>query len=109
MEPKINIHEVTQAVKKALAELYGERLDRVLLYGSYARGDFHAESDVDFLVVLRDEKVNKYREIDFVGSTIFEIQLHFGVDISVFAMSLEQFQTSDFSYVKNVRRDGVLI
>ena len=50
------LQRLSQEVKQALTELYGERLDRVILYGSYARGDFHAESDVDYLVVLRDEE-----------------------------------------------------
>ncbi len=49
------LQTLSQEVKQALAELYGERLDQVVLYGSYAWGDFHAESDVDYLVVLRDE------------------------------------------------------
>ena len=32
------LHALSQEVKQALTELYGERLDRVILYGSYARG-----------------------------------------------------------------------
>lgn len=40
--------------RKALGEIYGDRLERVILYGSRARGDAHADSDYDVAVFLRD-------------------------------------------------------
>src|SRR5208283_1533193 len=39
--------------RAALAEVYGDRLERVVLFGSRARGDAHAESDYDVVVFLR--------------------------------------------------------
>jgi predicted nucleotidyltransferase len=44
--------EIAQAVAKDLRALYGGRFRRVLLFGSWARGDAHPESDIDLLVVL---------------------------------------------------------
>jgi predicted nucleotidyltransferase len=44
--------EVARAVANDLRELYGNRLRNVLLFGSWARGDAHPESDIDLLVVL---------------------------------------------------------
>jgi predicted nucleotidyltransferase len=40
--------------RAALNEMYGERIERVVLYGSRARGDAHADSDYDVAVFLRD-------------------------------------------------------
>ena len=40
--------------RAALDEMYGDRLERVVLYGSRARGDAHEESDYDVAVFLRD-------------------------------------------------------
>jgi predicted nucleotidyltransferase len=40
--------------RKALDDLYGNRLERVVLFGSRARGDAHADSDYDVAVFLRD-------------------------------------------------------
>src|SRR6202161_7422 len=40
--------------RAALAEMYGARLERVVLFGSRARGDAHADSDYDVAVFLRD-------------------------------------------------------
>ena len=44
--------EIAQAVARDLRELYGQRLKKVLLFGSRARGDAHPDSDIDLLVVL---------------------------------------------------------
>jgi predicted nucleotidyltransferase len=44
--------EIAAAAARDLRRLYGERLRNVLLFGSWARGDAHPESDIDLLVVL---------------------------------------------------------
>jgi predicted nucleotidyltransferase len=55
-------HEIPQSVrlaleelKGALVEVYGERPEGVYLYGSYARGDFTEDSDIDVLLVLKGD------------------------------------------------------
>lgn len=45
-------HQIARDVARDLRRLYGDRLRSVLLFGSWARGDAHPESDIDLLVVL---------------------------------------------------------
>ena len=40
--------------RAAVTEIYGDRLDRFVLYGSRARGDHRPDSDYDIAVFLRD-------------------------------------------------------
>jgi predicted nucleotidyltransferase len=60
--------EIAKAVGRDLRELYGQRLRKVLLFGSWARGDAHPESDIDLLVVLDhvDSVWEELRRIDDV-------------------------------------------
>ncbi len=46
-----------------LQNIYGKHLQSVILYGSYARGDFTKDSDVDIMILLNltDEEIKKYR------------------------------------------------
>lgn len=55
-----DLDALTADFKQAMQDLYGDRLANVILYGSYARGDFYAESDVDFMVVLKDSERKRY-------------------------------------------------
>jgi uncharacterized protein len=45
---------ILKRFRATLDEIYGNRLERVVLYGSRARGDAHEESDYDVAVFLRD-------------------------------------------------------
>ena len=54
---------VIKRFRKALDEMYGTRLDRVVLFGSRARGDAGPDSDYDVAVFLHD-MADRFAEID---------------------------------------------
>jgi predicted nucleotidyltransferase len=45
---------ILERLRAALTEIYGDRLERVVLFGSRARGDAQPDSDYDVAVFLRD-------------------------------------------------------
>jgi hypothetical protein len=63
----------------------------VILYGSYARGDTHEESDVDLLVVLNGP-VRPAKEIRRMGDVCFEVGLNHERLISTYPVSKEAFE-----------------
>jgi predicted nucleotidyltransferase len=65
---------VLKRFKAALADLYGDQIDRVVLFGSRARGDARSDSDYDVAVFLR-ELPDRWREMDRladIGSEILD-------------------------------------
>ena len=54
---------VLKQFRAALDEMYGERIERVVLFGSRARGDAHEDSDYDVAVFLRD-MTDRFAEMD---------------------------------------------
>ncbi|MFN0036729.1 MAG: nucleotidyltransferase domain-containing protein [Saprospiraceae bacterium] len=100
---------IAKAVKAQLQLLYGDRLAKVILYGSYARGDFHEESDIDFLVVLKDEEINIGAELRFMSDPIFDISFQNHIAISKHPTTLARFENSQFLFYKNIRKEGVEI
>ena len=50
---KSELQVVLKKVKTAAQQLYGNRLSRIILYGSYARGDNTEESDIEEIKKLR--------------------------------------------------------
>ena len=93
-------------VKKKLSDLYGDRLDSIYLYGSYARGDYGADSDLDLLVVLRGE-VNPWQEVTRVSGILSEICLKHDVLISSYAVPEIWLRERQSPLLQNIRREGV--
>ena len=102
----MKIKGLLEEFKKEIKKLYGERLKQIILYGSYARGDFTEGSDIDLLIVLRG-KVVPGREIDRMIDIITEINLKYGVLISVYPVSEEDYKKVNSPLLINVRREGV--
>ncbi len=105
----VDKNAIAKAVKEQLQLLYGDRLAKVILYGSYARGDFHEESDIDFLVVLKDEEIAVGKELFFMSDALFHLILNQGIHISHHPTTLERLNTSQFLFYKNVRKEGIEI
>ena|SRR5438128_8847984 len=63
MSPTLPSDPVLTRFRAALDEVYGDRLERVVLFGSRARGDAHHNSDYDVAVFLRD-LTDRWREIN---------------------------------------------
>ncbi|MBC7388969.1 MAG: nucleotidyltransferase domain-containing protein [Opitutaceae bacterium] len=53
------IQPLLDEFKSTVKAIYGNRIVKILLYGSYARGEQHEESDIDLMVVLKDEGFDK--------------------------------------------------
>ncbi|MHA1209309.1 MAG: nucleotidyltransferase domain-containing protein [Candidatus Freyarchaeota archaeon] len=102
----MEIKEVLEEFKKEIEKLYGKRLKRVILYGSYARGDATEDSDIDLLVVL-EGNITPGEEIDRMIDIITEINLKYGVLISVYPVSEEDYINVNSPLLLNVRREGI--
>jgi predicted nucleotidyltransferase len=68
---------------------FGDRLRFVRLFGSLARGDAHAGSDIDVAVVIDDLRVDEWREA--VGLAA-DVQLEHDETLSPFVLSAERFE-----------------
>ena len=51
---KLSTDPVLTRFRAAIIEIYGERVERVVLFGSRARGDAAPDSDYDVAVFLRE-------------------------------------------------------
>jgi predicted nucleotidyltransferase len=103
---KENIQRLRKELKDPLECLYGQRLKGVFLFGSYARGEADAESDMDVLIVL--DHVNNYsNEIERTETVISELSLKFGTTISRVFASEQRWQTDQTNFFQNVREEAV--
>lgn len=97
--------EVARAVAADLAAFYGERLRRVVLFGSFARGDADDDSDVDLLVVL-NRVDDEWKEFDRLLDLTWERVLSSGRAISPYPVTEAELAESDKPYLVRARQEG---
>ncbi len=79
------VRETVDAFLAGLRERFGPRLAEVRIFGSYARGEAHEESDVDCLVLIEDLSADDSRAVtDLTGDLTWQVG---GVVISPLVMS----------------------
>ncbi|RYC67739.1 nucleotidyltransferase domain-containing protein [Spirosoma sordidisoli] len=100
---------VNNDVINIMERYYGPRLDSVILFGSYARGDYNEESDVDYLIVLTDENVSPSKEVYTTIAARNEYYLQTLIPISTVVVSKTQFLTSNRMFYREVKKDGKCI
>lgn len=104
MDPQIR--GILCELRSELEQLYGERLVRLVLFGSRARGDADPDSDIDVLVVLRGP-VESYQEIERVSGILSDLSLRHGVLIACIFMDEQSFARQSGPLLRNIRREGV--
>ena len=93
-------------LKKALSDKYGANFSRLLVFGSVARGDDTAESDVDVMVEMRIPVDWKLKE-DII-SIAYDVELDTGVMFETFARQIP-FKGPMTPFEENLDRDGVAV
>ncbi len=102
---------ILDRIGKTASDVFGEKLNNVYLYGSYARGDQTSESDIDIIVIadVSADELYKYKK-PFLTETS-ELGLENDIVITVTLKDLGTFRKySDvLPFYQNVLREGVKI
>ena len=101
------LNEFTNKVKRLL----GNRVKRIILYGSYARGDYNKNSDIDIMILtdLNYEEIENYR--DKISDIAFDIELEKGVILSPVIKNIDAYNArlNVNPFYTNVNKEGVVI
>ena len=107
----IATHDIIMEFARGVKRILGSSLKQVILYGSYARGDYNVNSDIDIMVLttLTDAEIERV-ESDVYGLA-FDFQMDYGVDISVVIKNEGQFNywLGALPFYDNVLRDRIMI
>src|SRR5215218_2980486 len=110
MPPVLATDPILKRFRAALDEIYGDRLERVMLFGSRARGDAGEDSDYDIAVFLKDLKEGdldtRWRELDRLAdlrsAILFETDVF--VDAKAYPAGAYRNRTS---MMREIRRDEI--
>ena len=92
-------------------EIFGNHIRQIILYGSYARGDYHEDADIDImlLVDLQQEECWEYRK-RLMGE-VFDINLEYDIMIVSTTVNAEHFKEwlPVYPFYMNVAKEGVVL
>lgn len=95
-----------------LKSRYSFKLGRVILYGSRARGDFKAYSDIDLLIILKAKQEELEKTKKEIGKITNEFNMKEGLTLQTFSLSEEEWEKPSFKsflLVENIRREGMTL
>ena len=96
---------------KNVKQILGKNLKKVILYGSYARGDYTEKSDVDIMILttLSDQEIERIE--GKIYDLAFDFLMDYGIDISVVIKNEDQFNywLGALPFYNNVQREGIAL
>ena len=108
IQDDLNIESVLESFTQKVKQVYGTRLEKIILYGSYARGTQNADSDIDMMVILKNIELT-HEKVGVIGSLITEIKEQFNVLVSMMPVTFQRYSESQRLFYKNVRKEGIVI
>ncbi len=108
---KSELQTVLKLVRDSSKELYGEKLSRIILYGSYARGDHTDESDIDIMILLNCnmEEIKKLK--GRTAEMASNISLEREVFLSILLRERKYFEDNCdiLPFYQNIVREGIRV
>jgi predicted nucleotidyltransferase len=101
-----NVRMALKDLALALRELYGARAPVMMVYGSQARGEANADSDIDVLLIYPDE-IQPGREIHRLRDILAEINLRYQELVSVMPVSEKDYSAHTTPFWVNIRQEGI--
>ncbi|WP_424354054.1 nucleotidyltransferase domain-containing protein [Methanobacterium sp. MBAC-LM] len=99
----MNRRQIAEEFSKSLD--YPE-IDKIILFGSVARGEDTGDSDIDILVISNKKKETKDKLMKKVSDALFRS----GVYISAKVISKEEYNNlEDTHFISNIKREGVVL
>jgi len=101
---KRRVYEIISAFRYAL-ESRGIKAEKIILFGSYATGQYREDSDIDVVVISRDFKNKSYWErIDILSDAIYALF----EPIEAMAFTPEEWQSGE-SIIVDFAKNGEVV
>ena len=108
----INVKQVLCTFIDKQKEVFGDTLVKIILYGSYARGDYTEDSDVDVMVLTTEEDEEAFARLfaDMSGDT-YDYFIDSKVDLSPNLQNINIYNKwlGKYPYYDNIEREGVIL
>ena len=108
---QLQLKQIADEVRRNMQNVFGNKLHKIILYGSYARGDYDNESDIDIMVLadMSEIELKNYRkQVNRIAS---KIGLNHDIMITITLKDKQSFDSHQelSPFYRNVANEGVSI
>ena len=107
------INNAVQEFIKGVMDILGDRAKKIILYGSYARGDYNESSDIDIMILtdLNDNEIIEYRNKIWEYAYDIEWDNNFDITLSPLVKNIDKFNSwlEALPFYMNVQKEGVVL
>ena len=102
------LSSILKTMVECYRTVYGKDVVEVVLYGSYARGDYMENSDIDIVAVVHGSRVELQEKLKAVWNTSAEIGLENDVVVSPTVIPYDEFvkYKKTLPYYRNIAEEG---
>lgn len=101
--------EALKEVVERVKEEHGHKVKKIIVFGSYARGEAKEESDIDLLIIISGERFEMQRNLSGIA---VDILLETGIYISPKAVTVEEYdfmKRINTGFYQSIAREGVAV
>lgn len=108
---KNKLDRILSKMLETYRSVYGENVIKVVLYGSYSRGDYGMDSDIDIVAIVEGERESIQSKLKDVWEVSCDLELEYGVIVSptVIPRSEYEMYKNILPYYRNIDREGIEI
>ena len=105
---ELQLHKINKEMEKCYQKVYGTAIYAIFLYGSYARGDYDEESDIDYVAVVHGDRLELQEKLKEIWSLSAEIGLNNDVIISPVVIPYNEFTEYQevLPFYNNIKEEG---
>lgn len=103
-----NLKQINKEAKQ-IAEVVAKKYkpEKIILFGSVARGQIRKDSDID-LCIIKKTRLPRYKRIWRVYKLIRDMDYEYGVEPIVFTPQ-EFKERKDYYFIRNILKDGKVL
>lgn len=104
-----DIQKILDELKEEVLKIAGNDVRKIILFGSYARGDFDEESDIDIMILVSNENVKIYDER--ISNTQVDLSLKYEKVLMPMFFAFEDYALNSNvkPLYKNATKEGVVL
>lgn len=106
-----NVERAKKELAQAMANLFGNKLSEVILFGSYARNQQDEESDIDIIVLVKEDPLSLKSYSYQIAELVTDLNLQYDLVLSVILQSTDEYEEYKdvLPFFRNIRNEGVAI